>query len=517
MIVIALEAARRSVSQFLSLTSLAFLLYAFFGPWMPGLFIHKGYSIERVVRQLYVVPEGIYGIPMGISATFIAVFVLFGAFLEQFGAGKFFIEISYALAGRYRGGPAKTAVISSALMGTISGSPVANVVTTGTFTIPLMIRTGYTRVYAGAIEACASTGGMFTPPVMGAAAFIMAEYLEIGYGSVALSASLPAFLYYLCLMLLVDAEAQKLGLKGLPASDLPSLWPTLKDGAHHLLPLAVIIAYIFQGHSPMQAAFMAILMVTVLAFLRSSERIRVSQFFVALERGADAAVPIAAACAAAGIIVGMISLTGLGSTLSTMLVSFSGGSKFAALVLVMLVAIILGCGMPPAAVYIIMAALTVPSLTRLGFEPLSAHFFAFYFSCVGAITPPVALASYAAAGISGASPVQTGVAAFRMGLIAFIIPFMFAYSPALLGKGTPMEVIVAFTTAIAGVLCFSVAVHGHWRRPLSFSSRVLFVLAALALLKPGIWTDLIGIALAAAGLILHKCFERREPSRAGAE
>ncbi|MEE9276394.1 MAG: TRAP transporter permease, partial [bacterium] len=451
MIAVSLEAARRAVSIFLPATAFLFLLYAYFGPYMPGVFIHKGYSVERLVEHLYIVTEGIYGIPMGISATFIAVFVLFGAFLNGFGAGTFFVDISYAIAGRFRGGPAKTAVVSSALMGTISGSPVANVVTTGSFTIPLMIKTGYRAKIAGAIEACASTGGMFTPPVMGAGAFIMAEYLGITYGEVALSAAMPAFLFYFCLILLVDAEAAKAGMKPLPAADLPAPGRTLLRGGHHNAPLLAIIVFILLGYSPMKTAFWAILLVVVFAYLRNPERPRLRTFLQALEGGARSVLPIAAACASAGIIVGVVSLTGLGNTLSTVLIGFTGGYLFIALVFTMLAALVLGCGVPPTAVYVIMAALAVPALIKFGLPPVSAHFFVFYYGCIGAITPPVALASYAAAGISRTSPVETGSAAFRFGLIGFIVPYIFAYSPALLAVGSWREVLLASGTAILGV------------------------------------------------------------------
>ncbi|OGL59572.1 MAG: hypothetical protein A3I72_03520 [Candidatus Tectomicrobia bacterium RIFCSPLOWO2_02_FULL_70_19] len=495
MILVSLEAARRTVGIFLPATAFAFLLYAYLGPYMPGVFIHKGYSVERLVEHLYVVPEGIYGIPMAISSTYIAAFVLFGAFLNSFGAGDFFISISYSLAGRFRGGPAKTAVVASALMGTISGSAVANVVGTGTFTIPLMIKTGYRRVVAGAVEACASTGGMFTPPVMAAGAFIMAEYLEVDYGSVALSAALPAFLYYLCLMLIVDAEAAKSGLRGFPASELPPLGKTFMGGGHYLVALLAIIVFILQGYSPMKTAFWAILLVVASAVLRDPGRLRIPVFIEALEKGALQVVPIAAACASAGIIVGVVSLTGLGDTLSTVLLKLSGGYKIMALVFTMLAALVLGCGVPPTAVYVIMASLTVPTLVSFGLLPLSAHFFVFYFGCIAAITPPVALASYAAAGISGASPVETGFVAFRFGLIAFVVPYIFAYSPALLAVGSWQEVLLAAVTAIVGVVFFSAAVQGYLGGWLSLPARLIYGAAALLLLEPGLWTDLAGLIL----------------------
>lgn len=495
MIAVSLESARRAVSVFLPATASLFLLYAYFGPYMPGVFAHKGYTIERIVEHLYIVTEGIYGIPMGISATFIAVFVLFGAFLNSFGAGTFFVDLSYSLAGRFRGGPAKTAVVASALMGTISGSPVANVVTTGSFTIPLMIKTGYRARVAGAIEACASTGGMFTPPVMGAGAFIMAEYLQTNYGSVALSAAVPAFLFYLSLLLLVDAEAAKTGMKRIPVSELSPALKTLLGGAHHLVPLLAIIVFIVLGYSPMKTAFWAIMLVVVFSFVRNPQRPGLRHFLVALEDGARSVMPIAAACASAGIIVGVVSLTGLGNTLSIVLIQFTGGYLIVALVFTMLAALVLGCGVPPTAVYVIMAALAVPSLIKFGMLPVSAHFFVFYFGCVGAITPPVALASYAAAGISKSSPVETGAAAFRFGLIGFIIPFVFAYSPALLAVGSWPEIIQASVTAVFGVIFFCAAIQGYLIYEIPLLSRLIFAVGAILLLKEGTWTDLAGLGV----------------------
>lgn len=562
MFVAAMEAARRAVGLILPATSLLFLLYAYFGPWMPGMFTHKGYAIERIVRDLYVISEGLYGIPMYVSSSFIIMFVLFGTFLAASGGGKFFIDLSNAVAGRYRGGPAKTAVLSSGLMGMVSGSPVGNVVTTGTFTIPLMKRMGYSALMAGAIEACASTGGMFTPPVMGAGAFIMAEYLGISYGEVALAAAIPAFLFYLSVLLFVDIEAVKRGLKGLPKEELPSIKKVITESGYLAIPLVTLIVFIVLGYSPMLTAFWAIFMVFIfvmmdmdtvkkalkgwpgtnrptfvqmfldsaymvvplvimglsiaagvdsskaacwtallmmaLGSVRAPSRARVVRVIRALEEGARNTLPVAAACAAAGLIVGIIGLTGVGVKFSSVILSMSGGWVVIALVFAMISALVLGCGMPPTAVYIIMAALTVPPLLKIGIHPVAAHMFVFHFSTIGAITPPVALAAYAAATISAGNPMKTGFMAFRVGLIAYIVPFMFAYSPALVAQGSLFEVLLALATACLGVVCISACVQGFFLRPFYWWARPIFLVAGLLLVKGGGWSDLFGIGVGLA-------------------
>jgi len=562
MFIAAMEAARRAIGPILPAFSALFLLYASFGPWMPGMFKHKGYAVERIVRDLYVISEGLYGIPMYVSSSFIIMFVLFGAFLAASGGGKFFIDLSHAVAGRFRGGPAKTAVLSSGLMGMVSGSPVGNVVTTGTFTIPLMRRMGYSPLLAGAIEACASTGGMFTPPVMGAGAFIMAEYLGISYGQVAVAAAIPAFLFYLAVLLFVDIEAVKRGMKGLPSSELPSAKKVFAESGYLALPLVMLIVFIVLGYSPMLTAFWAIFMVFIflmmnmdavkralrgwpdgnrptpgrmckdsaymvlpllgmaaaiaagadpsaaacwaaigimgLGSLRVPSRTRVVQVFRSLEDGARNTLPVAAACAAAGIIVGVIGLTGVGVKFSSVILSFSGDWVVIALVFAMLSALVLGCGMPPTAVYIILAALTVPPLLKIGIHPVAAHMFVFHFATIGAITPPVALAAYAAATISKGNPMKTGFMAFRVGLIAYIVPFMFAYSPALVAQGPLHSIALHLGTAILGVIAICAALQGFFLKPFRLWARGVFLLSGILLVKGGAWSDGIGIGIGLA-------------------
>jgi TRAP transporter 4TM/12TM fusion protein len=535
MILLVLEAARRVLGILLPAVSFVFLLYAFLGPWMPGWLAHKGYGMERIIEELYITTGGIYGIPMAVSSTYIIVFVLFGAFLQGSGGGQFFIDLAHSIAGRFRGGPAKTAVVSSALMGMISGSPVGNVVTTGTFTIPLMKRTGYTPLMAGAIEACASTGGMFTPPIMGAAAFIIAEFMGVSYLRIILAAAIPAFLFYLAVLLFVDIEAVKKGLKGLPPDQLPSMIKTLAGRIQLLIPIIVLMAMLIVGYSPMKSAFWSIVLLFVLSQLRSATRMGPRKVLESLEAGARNTLPVAAACASAGIIVGVVGVTGIGVKFSSILlrmtehatviipyleaVGLSAESatssavllaSLLALVLGAIAAIILGAGINPTAVYIILVSLAIPAmattLEKVGVTNphLAAHFFGFHFATIGAITPPVALAAYAAAGLSGANPFKTGLTAFRIGLIAYIVPFMFAYSPSLLFEGSWDEILQALATASIGVMCITACTQGFLFRSLRPWSRPLFLIAGLLLVKPGPWTDLAGVGLGVASFVVGK-------------
>ena len=495
LVVVVLEATRRVVGGALAYTALAFLLYAYLGPWMPGIFEHKGYSIERIISVMYTSTEGIFGIPLGVSSTYIVLFVLFGAFLSQCGGGKFFIDFPFSLTGRARGGPAKTAVISSAFMGTMSGSAVANVVTTGTFTIPLMKRTGYPAVVAGAVEAVASTGGQIMPPIMGAAAFIMSEYTEIPYVQIAIAAVIPAILYFFAVYMMVDLEAVKHGLKGLPREQLPRLKDTFLWGGHLFLPLIVLVAMLVWAYSPMKSVFWGIILIFVVGMARKTTRFAPSKLLDAMEVGARNAVSIAAACASAGIIVGVIALTGLGLKFSESLVSLSGGSPLLALIFTMVASLILGCGMPTTAAYVVLAVLAAPVLVKLGIPVLTAHMFIFYFGCISTITPPVALSSYAGAGIAEADPTAVGNTAFKYGLVAYIVPYMMVYGPALLMQGSPLTIAWSFFTACVGVIAFTAGLQGYLRRRCYVVERLLLVGAGLLLILQGIVTDLIGILI----------------------
>lgn len=512
MIAVLLLATYKTTGWPLVITCVVFLIYALVGPYMPGFLGHKGYTWTRIAETMYVSTQSIFGVPAGIAATYIVCFVIFGSFLETFGAGQWFVDIAFAGAGRFRGGPAKTAIASSALMGMISGSPAANVVTTGTFTIPLMKRMGFKPHTAGAVEAVASTGGMFTPPIMGAAAFMMAEFLGVNYSTVAGSAIIPAVLYYLSALLVVDSIAVKEHLLGLPSKELPSVRKVMRERGLMGLPIVFIIVVILLGWSPMKAAFYATVLTFLLSLLSKETRPDVKRFFEALESGTKSVTSITISCAAAGIIVGILQLTGLATRMSVQLVNLSGGNIYVAAVLTAFITIILGCGMPPTPTYVILATCLVRPLTEMGATPLAAHMFIFMFACAGALTPPVAITAYTAAAIAKSNPNKTGFASFRMGIVAYIIPFIFLLNPAILLEGDTVEVILAAATAILGVFCLTGAIEGYMFRYWSIVSRVLLGAASLMMMIPGTVTDLIGIALVAIAFVLDKLiFKPRSP------
>jgi len=514
MILCVLEATRRTSGKFLSITAVVFILYAMLGPYMPGFLSHKGESWKRIVTFLYVSTEGIFGTPMGIAASYIILFVIFGAFLEAFGTGQWFVDISYAITGRYRGGPAKTAVVASGLMGMISGSSAANVVTTGSFTIPLMKKTGYKDYVAGAVEAVASTGGMFTPPIMGAGAFIMAEYIGVPYSKIAVAAILPALLYYVSLLLSVDAIAIKTGLKGLDKSELPSVGGVMKERGIFMIPILCLLVLIGMGFSAIKAAFYSILAIVVVACFKKETRPNFQNLTEALASGSSSVLSIIATCAVAGIIVGVLSMTGLGAKLSYTMIQVAGGNVYIGAVIAAIITIILGCGMPPTAVYIILAAVLAPPLIEMGILPIAAHMFIFIFSCIGAITPPVAITAYTAAALAEADPNKTGFMAFRLGIVAFIVPFIFLTSPALIMVGGTGEIILASITATIGVLCLVAAFEGylfHWQ--FAVPARICLGVAALLTIIPGIVTDSIGIALIAIAFALTRLSKAKKPQK----
>lgn len=408
MIVLVLEATRRVVGWFLVLMVVVALAYALLGQHLTGLFAHRGYDLARLVGSLYLGSSGIYGLPIEISATFVIMFVLFGALLSHSGGDRWFMDLALALTGRLRGGPAIGAVTSSALMGMISGSPVACVVTVGNFTIPLMTRSGFGRDFAGATVAVASTASMFTPPLMGAGAFLIAEYLQVPYSEVAKAAILPAALFYVALIATVYLWAVQRGIAPDRDTPLPKVGQTLARYGHMAPPIVALVALIYTGRSLMQAAFWSIVLTLACSLIRSHTRIGFARLLGALEEGARGVVPIAVACAAAGIIVGIINLTGIGFTLSATLAGLAQGQPLLLLTLIMIAALLLGMAIPPTAVYLVLVGLGVPAMTTAGFEPMAAHFFIFFFSSMGAITPPVALAAYAAAAISGSPISRTG-------------------------------------------------------------------------------------------------------------
>ncbi|KJS88369.1 MAG: hypothetical protein JM58_00945 [Peptococcaceae bacterium BICA1-8] len=495
MIIAVLEGTRRTSGNALMLTATILLLYTYFGKYMPGALAHRGYSANRIISFFYSTSEGIYGIPIGVSAALIVLFVVFGSVLNATGGGKFFINTTYALTGRLRGGTAKTSVIASALMGMISGSPIANVVTTGTFTIPLMKKGGYSPELAAAVSALASSGGILMPPVMGAAAFIMAEYLGVSYQQVVWAALIPSILFFASIFFIVDLEAAKKGLVGLKKEELPSIVQAFKEGWHLAIPIIALITFLIMKWSASKAVFWAIVILLVVAYIVPSTRLNLRGFIKALESGAREAIPIAVACASAGIIVGSLALTGLGVMFSSSIISLSGGSQIIALFLAMIGSLILGMGMPATAVYIVAASLLAPPLVDLGIPPIGAHFFIFYFSVISCITPPVALTSYAAAGIANTDANKVGWTAFYYGILAYIIPYLFVYSPVLLGQGSITEIIIATGTALLGIYAIGIALQGYFKGPVRALERLFFFGAGILALIPEGKTDILGIVL----------------------
>lgn len=504
-----LEAARRTLGMAMVIIAGVFLLYAYFGSYIPGDFGHRGYSIERISYQMYLTTSGIFSIPFGTSATIITLFILFGSFLDKSGAGKYFMDIAIGLTGWTRGGPAKAAVVSSALMGTVSGSAVANVVTTGAFTIPLMKRTGYKPYFAGAVEAVASTGGQFMPPVMGAVAFIMAELTEISYVKICIAAALPAFLYYLSLFMMVHFEAIRTGLQGVPRDQLPNVKKSFLKGFHLFIPIIFLVVLLVKGYSPMYAAFRSIILMIIVSMLSKATRMSLRDIISALEEGAKSVLGVAAACATAGIVIGVITLTGLGVKLSSILIDLSGGNLIILLVLTMLASLILGMGLPTAACYVLLAALVAPALVDSGVSVMGAHMFILYFGCISAITPPVALAAYAGAGIAGADPNKVGFTACRIGIVAFIIPYMFIYGPGLLMEGSAAEITRVIITSTVGSVVLAAGIQGQFIRRCNWPERLVLLVAALTLIDTDSLTDIIGLSLVGVIAAFQFIFVRR--------
>lgn len=500
-----LEAGRRSIGPFLPVLGIIFLAYAYFGNYIPGTFGHPGYTVERIIELMYLSTSGLYGVAIGVSATYIFLFILFGAFLGESGMATFINRISMAMAGQSPGGPAKVAVFASGLMGTINGSAVANVATTGAFTIPLMKSVGYRPYFAGAVEAVASTGGQIMPPVMGAAAFIMAEILNVPYATIMLSAIIPALLYYLACYVGVHLEAVKTGLKGVPREQLPRAKEVLRERGHLALPLAVIIYFLVAGYTPTFSAVTGIAATILASMMRKSTRMSWRGLLAALDAGAKGAVTVAIACGVVGFIVGVTSLTSFGIKLGDIIIGMAGGNLMLTLVLSAITCIILGMGMPTTAVYIVAATMAAPALIKIGVLPVAAHMFAFYFGNISNITPPVALAAFTGAGIAGANPNQVGWTAVRLGIAAFIVPFMFVYAPELLmQKGTPIEIIWAAVTAIIGVVALGASGARYFITHTTRPEQVLLLIGAMCLIKPGLVTDIVGFGCLILVFLLQK-------------
>ncbi|MDD3347679.1 TRAP transporter permease [Oscillibacter sp.] len=516
--ILVLEGTRRLVSPALSLVTLVFLVYAYFGNYMPGMFQTKAGGLTRMADHMFMIPEGIFGSPLGTAATYVSLFVLFSALLQECGMGDFIQEIALALTGRSTGGPAKVAVVSSAAFGTISGAAAANVVGTGTFTIPLMKKCGYPAEFAGAVEACASTGGQLIPPVMGAACFIMAEYIGIPYSKIMLAGLIPGFLYYMSVFITVDLRSKKLGLVGMPKEQLPDAKAAMRSRGHLLIPFVAVIYLIIRQYTISFAALIGILLVIVISPLKKETRMSPRQVANAFVDGGKKTVSFGVSCACVGMIIGVTTLTGVGNVLGNYILEISQGNLLLTLILVMIMSIIMGMGMPTVAVYIVLATVAAPVLVKLGIPTLTAHFFCFYFGILACITPPVAVPSYAAAAIAGSNPSRTGWVAFKMAIPAFLIPYVFVYEPSmLLNEIDVVNTTACIFTAIIGVYLVAVGLEGYLLRPMVMWKRCLAFTAGIFCIVPEHITDLLGVAVLVFLVVTERRARKAELAQCGKE
>lgn len=500
LVVLVLEASRRVSGNALSILSMIFILYGIFGRSMPSLFMHRGYDWLSLSNHFFANTEGIYGTSVDVAASYIFLFILFGCVMQKCGMGQFFNDIALALAGHTKGGPAKVSVIASGFLGSINGSAVANVVTTGAFTIPLMKKTGYSKEFAGAVESSASVGGQLLPPIMGAAAFIMAEMLSVKYSQIIVWAAIPALLYYLGIIIQVQLRASKDGLVGLPKDQLPKVGEVMKRQGHLVIPVLFLLYMLFfSGTTVIFSAVCTILVTVVVAQFRKETRMGVMDFISALADGAKQTVSVAIACACVGIIIGVSSKTGFGLTMANTIISLGDTSLLFTLIFTMITCMILGMGLPSIPAYIITASIAAPALSKLGIAPGAAHMFSFYYAMFANLTPPVALASFAAAGLSGGDPMKTGIASVKLAIAGFIVPFMFVYSPQLmLINTTLLEGIWVAFTACMGVLLIGAAVEGYFMTHIAWWLRIVITIGALSLMKPGLETDIVGMVMLVA-------------------
>ena len=518
-VVLVVEGARRVMGWMLPILGLVFLSYPFFShyDWVPDRLLTRPYSISDIFGQMYLKTEGLYSSAIGASVTFIFLFILFGAFLAKSGMGKLFNDLAMALAGHKQGGPAKVAVISSGFMGSINGTAVANVVGTGSFTIPLMKKIGYHKNFAGAVEASASVGGQILPPVMGASAFIMAETTGVSYGTIALAATLPALLYYLGVMAQVHFRAGKDNLKGVPKADLPRVKDVLKERGHLLIPIVALVFFLFQSIPVSYAAVYTIVLTVIVASFRKSTRMGFKEILEALSDGAKQSLSVMAACAVVGIIIGVVSLTSFGSVMTSSIMSIGAGSLFLTLFFTMIASMILGMGLPSIPAYIITATMAAPALANFDIPTLVAHMFVFYFGLFANITPPVALAAFAGAGIAGGDPMRTGFQALKLSLAGFIVPFLFVYNPAMLMIDTAnvavnarefafpvwTTIVSIVFTSVVGILALGAAVEGYFKIGLNWFWRIFLGAGALCMIIPETVTDIIGIVMVVIAISIN--------------
>lgn len=505
MVVLVIEGGRRAMGWPLPIVAILATLYALFGPYFPGILGHGGFPIEELAPFQYLRTDGIFGVPLGVSASFIFLFVLFGAILSVSGAGQFFIDLSLALTGRSQGGPGKAAVVASGLMGTVSGSSVANAVTTGAFTIPLMKKAGFSPAFSGAVVAASSTGGQVMPPVMGAAAFIMAQFLGISYWDIVVAAAIPATLYFISIIAMVHFRAGKLGIKNLSEETAPRVGRVLKEGWHLLLPIITLVVFLALGYSAVKAVFWSIVLMVAVSWLGKPEyRMTPKRIFDALISGGMGAIEVASACACSGLVIGVIGITGVGLAFSSFVISLSGGVLPMALFLTMIGSIILGMGVPTTAQYIITSTLAAPALFQMGVPLMSAHLFCLYFGVLADVTPPVALATYAAAGIARSNAIKTGFTALITAMAGFLVPYMFIYNSHLLFQGNIFQIIFSFGTALMAIIGLAAAVQGYYFSVLSIFERVFLLAVPFLLIVPNIYTDILGLVILVGVFLLQK-------------
>jgi TRAP transporter 4TM/12TM fusion protein len=512
LVLLVLEATRRVIGLNLMIIACLALLFGYFGPYMPELIIHKGYSVERIATTLSLTTEGIFGLPLGVASTFVFIFILFGAFLDKTGAGNFFIDLSYSITGRFSGGPAKTAVVASGFMGSVAGSAVANVVATGSFTIPMMKKIGYRKHVAAAVEAAASTGGQLMPPIMGAGAFLMAEFTQTPYLEIIKIAFIPAVLYFFSVILFVHFEAQKQGIWGLPKEELPNFVETAKKGIHFIIPVAILVTVLVMNYSPMMAGFIAVLAVYFTALIRKQSRISFQTLIKTLEMGARNAIVVAVACAAAGIIVGIVNLTGTGLRFSSLVVSLSQGIPLIALILVALTSLLLGMGLPVTASYIVLIILAGPGLMDLGIPLLTAHMIVFWYSQDANVTPPVALESFAASGIAGSSPMKTAFTSWKLAKGLYILPIIMAYHPLLL-NGTTGEIFLTVILSTLAIISFVACMESYFLTMMGWPETLVHGATAVMLIWNNRMLNYIGIVLFVLLVIFQIFKRRRNPGR----
>ena len=512
LVLLVIEATRRCVGLPLVIVALAFLGYAFWGPYMPTLIGHRGYDLHRIAAQMFLTAEGIFGTPMAVMTTFVFAFIVFGCFLEVTGGAKLFIDLAFALTGRFAGGPAKTAVVASGLLGTISGSSLANVVTTGSFTIPLMTSCGYKPSFAGGVEASASSAGQIMPPVMGAAAFIMSEMTGIPYLSICLSAAIPALLYYVSVMLSVDLEARRTNLKTVNEDEIPPLWSTTKRCLPLLLPIATLIGLLVVGYTPLKAALYSTMVMIVGSFFSKETRMNKDRFYEALTKSSYNSISVCVACAICGIVTGVITLTGIGLKLSDLILQLSGGNLLYTLLLTMVASIILGMGLPTTAKYIVLSSIAAPALVKLGVPLVGAHLFILYFGVIAEVTPPVALTSYAGAAIAKAPGVETALQGLKISIGAFFIPFMFCYYPSLLFINTSLSgMLSGLFSSFVGLTCLSSASIGYFFGPMKVWIRMVMFIGVLFVIHPSPVTDIAGVAVILGVFAYQKFWNAKRP------